>query len=75
MNFQRDPINLAILQLREEGYLDELKTRWWFDRSECGGNAGSSVNREFFFEKSFYLKDKILLFFLQGCQAKLFEFN
>jgi len=51
LDFQRDPINLAILQLREEGYLDELKTRWWFDRSECGGNAGSSVNREFFFEK------------------------
>ena len=42
----RDPINLAILQLREDGYLDELKTRWWFDRSECGGNAGSSVSTQ-----------------------------
>jgi hypothetical protein len=64
--------------LREEGYLDELKTRWWFDRSECGGNAGSSVNKELFFEKAFILKLKCnlyLFFFLQGCQAKLFEFN
>jgi hypothetical protein len=32
---------LAILQLREEGFLDELKTRWWYDRSECGGNSGA----------------------------------
>ena len=38
----RDPINLAILQLREEGFLDELKTRWWYDRSECGGTTGGS---------------------------------
>jgi hypothetical protein len=33
---------LAILQLREEGFLDELKTRWWYDRSECGGNSGAA---------------------------------
>ncbi len=45
MNFlsqHSDPINLAILQLREEGFLDELKTKWWYDRSECGNSAGSS---------------------------------
>ena len=35
----KEPINLAILQLKEEGFLDELKTRWWYDRSECG-NTG-----------------------------------
>ena len=34
--FIRDNINLAVLQLREEGVLDELKTKWWYDRSECG---------------------------------------
>lgn len=32
---------MAILQLKEEGYLDELKTRWWYDKSKCG-TAGSS---------------------------------
>lgn len=26
---------MAILQLREEGYLEELRKKWWFDRSEC----------------------------------------
>ena len=36
----RDPINLAVLQLREEGFLDELKTKWWYDRSECGNSGG-----------------------------------
>ena len=38
----KDPINLAILQLREEGFLDELKSRWWYDRSECG-SSGTKV--------------------------------
>jgi hypothetical protein len=45
----RDPINLAVLQLREEGYLDELKTKWWFDRSECGNSGGGSKVSVFFF--------------------------
>ena len=29
-------INLAILQLREDGYLDTLQKKWWLDGSECG---------------------------------------
>ncbi len=33
---------MAVLQLREEGYLDELKTKWWYDRSECGNSGGGS---------------------------------
>jgi glutamate receptor, ionotropic, invertebrate len=37
----RDKLNLAILQMREEGFLDELKMRWWYDKSECG-NQGST---------------------------------
>ena len=49
----RDPINLAILQLREEGFLDELKTRWWYDRSECGGTTGGSKVFKFFIENIF----------------------
>jgi ionotropic glutamate receptor len=31
----REELNLAILQLREEGFLEDLKTKWWYDRSEC----------------------------------------
>lgn len=33
---------MAILQLKEEGYLDELKTRWWYDKSKCG-TSGSAT--------------------------------
>jgi hypothetical protein len=32
----RESINLAVLQLMEEGYLDGLKKKWWIDGSECG---------------------------------------
>jgi hypothetical protein len=31
----RNSINLAILQLREEGTLEEIKIKWWVNRSEC----------------------------------------
>lgn len=33
---------MAILQLKEEGYLDELKTRWWYDRSKCGSSGSAT---------------------------------
>ena len=36
-------VHLAVLQLLEEGFLDELKTRWWYDRSECGNGAPARV--------------------------------
>lgn len=42
----RDPINLAVLQLKEEGVLEELKTKWWFDRSECGNAQGSKDSKQ-----------------------------
>ncbi|XP_049961019.1 glutamate receptor 1-like [Schistocerca serialis cubense] len=31
----RDPINLAVLTLIENGELTKLKNRWWYDRTEC----------------------------------------
>ncbi|KAI3378177.1 hypothetical protein SNEBB_004647, partial [Seison nebaliae] len=40
----KDAINLAVLRLRESGVLTELKQKWWYDRSECGGSTNS--NRE-----------------------------
>ena len=42
-NFKSEPINLAILQLMEDGFLTELKSKWWYDRSECGGTQSSGV--------------------------------
>lgn len=31
----RDPINLAVLSLLENGELTKLLNKWWFDRTEC----------------------------------------
>lgn len=31
----RDPINLAVLSLKENGELTKLMNKWWFDRTEC----------------------------------------
>lgn len=37
LNFKRcrDPINLAVLSLKENGELAKLMNRWWYDRTEC----------------------------------------
>lgn len=34
-SFPRDPINLAVLTLKENGELTKLKNKWWYDRTEC----------------------------------------
>ncbi|KAI8761788.1 glutamate receptor subunit protein GluR4, partial [Biomphalaria glabrata] len=31
----RDKLTLSILQLREDGILDELKKKWWIEKSQC----------------------------------------
>ncbi|XP_019882341.1 glutamate receptor 1 isoform X1 [Camponotus floridanus] len=31
----RDPINLAVLSLKENGELAKLVERWWYERTEC----------------------------------------
>ena len=36
-------LNVAIMQLREEGFLDELKLKWWQEKSECS-RATQSLN-------------------------------
>ncbi|XP_022086249.1 glutamate receptor 4-like isoform X2 [Acanthaster planci] len=41
----RDDLTLAVLQLREEGVLDALKKRWWFDKGQCHeANSDSGSN-------------------------------
>ncbi|KAI4785831.1 hypothetical protein KUCAC02_037526, partial [Chaenocephalus aceratus] len=39
---RRNPVNLAVLKLNEQGLLDKLKNRWWYDKGECGTGGGDS---------------------------------
>lgn len=49
----RTPVNLAVLKLSEQGTLDKLKNKWWYDKGECGTkDSGSKVSRC----RSFYTK-------------------
>ncbi|XP_032365026.1 glutamate receptor 1 [Etheostoma spectabile] len=41
----RNPVNLAVLKLNEQGLLDKLKNRWWYDKGECGARAGDSKDK------------------------------
>uniref|UniRef100_A0A8C4N456 Glutamate receptor n=1 Tax=Eptatretus burgeri TaxID=7764 RepID=A0A8C4N456_EPTBU len=41
----RDMVNLAVLKLNEQGLLDKLKNKWWYDRGECGSGAGDSKDK------------------------------
>ncbi|KAI4897877.1 hypothetical protein NFI96_032848, partial [Prochilodus magdalenae] len=31
----RSAVNLAVLKLNEQGLLDKLKNKWWYDKGEC----------------------------------------
>lgn len=35
-------MNLAVLKLNEQGLLDKLKNKWWYDKGECGSGGGES---------------------------------
>ncbi|XP_004708787.1 glutamate receptor 2 isoform X7 [Echinops telfairi] len=38
----RNAVNLAVLKLNEQGVLDKLKNKWWYDKGECGSGGGDS---------------------------------
>uniref|UniRef100_A0A671VYR6 Glutamate receptor n=1 Tax=Sparus aurata TaxID=8175 RepID=A0A671VYR6_SPAAU len=38
----RNAVNLAVLKLNEQGLLDKLKNKWWYDKGECGSGGGES---------------------------------
>uniref|UniRef100_A0A673B5V9 Glutamate receptor n=1 Tax=Sphaeramia orbicularis TaxID=375764 RepID=A0A673B5V9_9TELE len=38
------PVNLAVLKLNEQGTLDKMKNKWWYDKGECGFK--DSTNKE-----------------------------
>uniref|UniRef100_A0A0F8BJC3 Glutamate receptor 2 n=1 Tax=Larimichthys crocea TaxID=215358 RepID=A0A0F8BJC3_LARCR len=40
----REPVNLAVLKLNEQGTLDKMKNKWWYDKGECGFK--DSTNKE-----------------------------
>uniref|UniRef100_A0AAQ4PRS2 Glutamate receptor n=1 Tax=Gasterosteus aculeatus aculeatus TaxID=481459 RepID=A0AAQ4PRS2_GASAC len=40
----RNAVNLAVLKLNEQGLLDKLKNKWWYDKGECGFK--DSTNKE-----------------------------
>uniref|UniRef100_A0A3Q0QWC9 Glutamate receptor n=1 Tax=Amphilophus citrinellus TaxID=61819 RepID=A0A3Q0QWC9_AMPCI len=40
----RVPVNLAVLKLNEQGTLDKMKNKWWYDKGECGFK--DSTNKE-----------------------------
>ncbi|CAH1268315.1 GRIA2 [Branchiostoma lanceolatum] len=39
---RRQAITLAVLELREEGVLQSLETKWWYDKGECGPSESSN---------------------------------
>ncbi|XP_035682029.1 glutamate receptor 2-like isoform X1 [Branchiostoma floridae] len=39
---RRQDITLAVLKLREDGILQALETKWWYDKGECGPSESSS---------------------------------
>uniref|UniRef100_A0A8C1ZC82 Glutamate receptor n=1 Tax=Cyprinus carpio TaxID=7962 RepID=A0A8C1ZC82_CYPCA len=41
----RTPVNLAVLKLSEQGTLDKLKNKWWYDKGECGSKDSGSKEK------------------------------
>ncbi|CAF1540460.1 unnamed protein product, partial [Didymodactylos carnosus] len=41
----REAINIAVLELTESGYLEGLKQRWYYERSECT-NVGAKESKQ-----------------------------
>ncbi|XP_063516479.1 glutamate receptor 3 isoform X2 [Pongo pygmaeus] len=41
----RTPVNLAVLKLSEQGILDKLKNKWWYDKGECGAKDSGSKDK------------------------------
>ncbi|XP_031424576.1 glutamate receptor 1-like [Clupea harengus] len=41
----RSHVNLAVLKLNEQGLLDKLKNKWWYDKGECGSGGGDSKDK------------------------------
>ncbi|KAL6463021.1 hypothetical protein MHYP_G00274120 [Metynnis hypsauchen] len=42
---EQTPVNLAVLKLSEQGILDKLKNKWWYDKGECGTKDSGSKDK------------------------------
>uniref|UniRef100_A0A8C1CS80 Glutamate receptor n=1 Tax=Cyprinus carpio carpio TaxID=630221 RepID=A0A8C1CS80_CYPCA len=42
---QLSAVNLAVLKLNEQGILDKLKNKWWYDKGECGPKDSGSKDK------------------------------
>ncbi|XP_051960032.1 glutamate receptor 4b isoform X4 [Xyrauchen texanus] len=42
---QLSAVNLAVLKLNEQGLLDKLKNKWWYDKGECGSGGGGEKDK------------------------------
>ncbi|MED6265420.1 hypothetical protein CHARACLAT_025259 [Characodon lateralis] len=45
LSFSRSAVNLAVLKLNEQGLLDKLKNKWWYDKGECGSGGGGEKDK------------------------------
>ena len=53
----RESIGIAVLKLREDGELQKLHKKWWYDKGECGQDSDSKVTLDlnsFWFELNQY---------------------
>ncbi len=61
----REPINLAVLQLKEDGYLEELKKKWWLEQSECSvGNKENGAPKKQSSQNALHLENVAGIFFI-----------
>lgn len=50
------PVNLAVLKLNEQGTLDKMKNKWWYDKGECGfKDSTNKVSRTCLWVRSSHL--------------------
>ena len=40
----REMISYATLKMKEDGTLHRLETKWWYEKGECGSDAGHRVS-------------------------------
>ena len=54
LSFSRSAVNLAVLKLNEQGLLDKLKNKWWYDKGECGSGGGGEKVRHHVAKKTYF---------------------
>lgn len=64
----REPVGLAVLQLRESGELTKLHKKWWFDKGECSGDGDKVINPIIFYSI-------ILLILLSSLRRPIYFFR